>query len=121
MCCRTAVASVAQGGGVHGAGVRGAPQHRLTSAQGLGPAHGAAGLEVEDEDSFDSAEGSGQQLDDESTYICESCGEEIVVPIDYSQGDRQEYVEDCPVCCRPNLIRVLFDAQGGIVVTAEAE
>ena len=40
-------------------------------------------------------------MDDEASYICGACGEEIVVPIDFSQGERQEYVEDCPVCCRP--------------------
>ena len=37
----------------------------------------------------------------EATYICDSCGEEIVVPVDISGGTRQDYVEDCPVCCHP--------------------
>lgn len=45
----------------------------------------------------------------EATYICDSCGEEIVVPVDLSAGARQDYVEDCPVCCHPNVIRVEFD------------
>src|SRR6266404_980710 len=43
-------------------------------------------------------------MKDEATYVCDSCGEEIVVPIDLTAGSRQEYVEDCPVCCRPNVI-----------------
>jgi Cysteine-rich CPXCG len=34
-------------------------------------------------------------MKDEGSYICESCGEEIVVPIDLSAGAEQEYVEDC--------------------------
>jgi len=38
-------------------------------------------------------------MDDEATYICDACGEEIVIPIDPSAGASQEYVEDCPVCC----------------------
>ena len=60
-------------------------------------------------------------MNDEATYICPACGEEIVIPLDQSAGVEQEYVEDCPVCCRPNVIRVLFDAHAGIVVTAEPE
>ena len=43
---------------------------------------------------------------DEASYVCDSCGEDIVVPIDWSGGNRQSYVEDCPVCCNPNVIHV---------------
>lgn len=46
---------------------------------------------------------------DEGHYLCPSCGEEVVVPLDASQGREQEYVEDCPVCCNPNIIHVEFD------------
>ena len=42
----------------------------------------------------------------ETSYSCDACGEEIVIPIDVSAGSSQEYVEDCPVCCRANVIRV---------------
>ena len=45
----------------------------------------------------------------EASYTCDSCGEEIVIPIDRSAGTTQEYVEDCPVCCRANVIRVTID------------
>lgn len=48
-------------------------------------------------------------MNDEASYVCDACGEEIVIPIDYSAGKEQEYVEDCPVCCRPNIIRVSID------------
>lgn len=57
----------------------------------------------------------------ESTYICDSCGEEIVVPIDHSAGSQQDYVEDCPVCCNPNLIHVDVDEDGDVRVWSEAE
>jgi DNA-directed RNA polymerase subunit RPC12/RpoP len=60
-------------------------------------------------------------MHDEATYICGACGEEIVVPIDVSQGDQQEYVEDCPVCCRAHLIRVSVDPGGEVSVSAELE
>jgi len=45
----------------------------------------------------------------EAAYVCDACGEEIVIPVDISQGRTQEFVEDCPVCCRPNVIHVEFD------------
>ncbi len=51
-------------------------------------------------------------MQDEASYVCEACGEEIVVPIDLSAGESQEYVEDCPVCCRPNLVHVEIDDEG---------
>lgn len=61
-------------------------------------------------------------MDDEISYICEACGEEIVVPLDISAGESQEYVEDCPVCCRPMVIHVEIDAASGEVrVWSEAE
>lgn len=37
-------------------------------------------------------------------YQCPYCGEEAEAVLDLSAGD-QEYVEDCPVCCRP----IIFD------------
>jgi hypothetical protein len=43
-------------------------------------------------------------MKDEASYVCDSCGEEIIVPIDLSAGTSQVYVEDCPVCCRPNVV-----------------
>lgn len=60
-------------------------------------------------------------MHDEASYICDSCGEEIVVPIDASAGGDQEYVEDCPVCCHPNIIRVQIDANGEIFLESEHE
>ena len=35
-------------------------------------------------------------------------GEEIVIPLDILAGASQQYVEDCPVCCRANVIRVML-------------
>lgn len=48
----------------------------------------------------------------ETTYVCDSCGEEIVIPVDPSGGNSQQFVEDCPVCCHPNVIRIEFDRNG---------
>ena len=43
------------------------------------------------------------------------------LPIDLSAGSGQEYVEDCPVCCCPNVIHVELDEAGGLRVWAERE
>ncbi|MGF1582161.1 MAG: CPXCG motif-containing cysteine-rich protein [Gemmataceae bacterium] len=48
-------------------------------------------------------------MQEEAAYVCDSCGEEIVIPVDWSAGSSQEYVEDCPVCCHPNVIYVEID------------
>ncbi len=58
---------------------------------------------------------------DEGRYVCEACGEEIVIPVDLSAGEQQQYVEDCPVCCRPNVIHVEIDVDGEARVWAEGE
>ena len=60
-------------------------------------------------------------MKDEASYICDSCGEEIVVPIDLSAGSEQEYVEDCPVCCSPNVIRIEIEDAGEVRLWAERE
>ena len=60
-------------------------------------------------------------MKDEASYICDSCGEEIVVPIDLSAGTEQEYVEDCPVCCRPNVVHVEVDEDGEVRVWETGE
>jgi predicted RNA-binding Zn-ribbon protein involved in translation (DUF1610 family) len=59
---------------------------------------------------------------DDVGYICPTCGEQIVIPVDPSGGLDQEYVEDCPVCCNPNVIHVEFFGDGDPPrVWAEAE
>lgn len=55
------------------------------------------------------------------SVICPACGEEIVLEIDLSGGDAR-YTEDCPVCCRPMLVAVALDDDGGACqVSVQAE
>ena len=63
---------------------------------------------------------STTSTDREGSYTCPSCGENIVVPVDLA-GNSQEYVEDCPVCCSPVLLRVAVDEDGDVRITARAE
>lgn len=60
-------------------------------------------------------------MEDEASYICDACGEEIIVPVDVSAGAHQSYVEDCPVCCRPNVIHVDIDEAGDVCSRSEPE
>ena len=57
---------------------------------------------------------------DEASYVCDACGETVIIPVDLSAGESQEYVEDCPVCCRPNVVHVEV-SDGDVRVWAEGE
>ncbi len=60
-------------------------------------------------------------MESEASYTCDACGEEIVVPVDLSAGTHQDYVEDCPVCCNPNVIHLDIDADGELQIWSEPE
>ena len=53
----------------------------------------------------------------EADIHCPYCGETISVLLDPSI-DRQEYIEDCSVCCRP--IVLIVTAQCGELVGVDA-
>ena len=56
------------------------------------------------------------------TYSCAICGEENETFVDPSAGARQSYVEDCAVCCRPQVLTILVDESSGLVsIQAEFE
>ena len=57
----------------------------------------------------------------EAFYICDSCGEEIVVPVDVTEGLHQDYVEDCPVCCNPMVLHVDIAEDGQPFITSQHE
>lgn len=75
---------------------------------------------------FPGAEGEKPSFGDasfqeEGRYVCDACGEEIIIPLDLTEGSSQTYVEDCPVCCRANTIHVQVDDEGNAQVWAEPE
>jgi len=41
----------------------------------------------------------------DATYTCPSCFEAVDTFPDPGGGEQQTYVEDCPLCCRPNVLR----------------
>ena len=60
-------------------------------------------------------------FDSDALSHCAFCGEPNGIDVDLTGGHRQRYVEDCQVCCRPNLLHVAFDDEGQVSVWAEAE
>lgn len=48
-------------------------------------------------------------------WECSTCGEMSQVLYDPSAGYRQEFVEDCSVCCRPNVITLDVDPSEGLL------
>ena len=78
-------------------------------------------IEFEDDEGDDVHDESDHaDVDSDASYICDNCGEEIVIPIDMAAGQEQSYVEDCPVCCCPSLIHVYVD-EDRVDVRAEPE
>jgi Cysteine-rich CPXCG len=47
-----------------------------------------------------------------SGFQCAGCGEWNETVVDESAGSRQSYVEDCQVCCKPNVLQILWDVSG---------
>jgi hypothetical protein len=50
--------------------------------------------------------------DTEADAVCPYCGEVVLLALDPGGGARQEYVEDCEVCCQPWQVSVAFDPEG---------
>jgi hypothetical protein len=44
---------------------------------------------------------------------CPFCGEPEDIHVDTGGAERQTYVEDCPVCCRPRVVHVEPDDETG--------
>ena len=58
----------------------------------------------------------------ETGFQCAGCGEWNQTTVDESAGRNQSYVEDCQVCCKPNILNVRFDAgEQEFVITALLE
>jgi hypothetical protein len=58
----------------------------------------------------------------EAGFQCAGCGEWNEIVVDLSAGDSQNYVEDCQVCCKPNVLRIARDKENQeLAITAELE
>lgn len=103
--------------------------HRLADTEPLSVLGWLCGLHAAREplpwlDQADETERPGRSrraVAPDASYLCDGCGEEIVIPLDLTEGEHQSYVEDCPVCCRANVIHVDIEPDGRPRVWAEAE
>lgn len=51
------------------------------------------------------------RTDDEFVWICQYCGTENSVWVDLTIMDKQDFIEDCQICCRPNRILITKDRE----------
>lgn len=57
-----------------------------------------------------------------ASFQCAGCFEWVETSVDESAGSRQQYVEDCQVCCQPNVLTVRWDAgEQEFTIAAELE
>jgi Cysteine-rich CPXCG len=55
-------------------------------------------------------------------FQCAGCGEWNETSVDESAGASQSYIEDCQVCCKPNLLRISYDpGTAEFLITAQLE
>lgn len=58
----------------------------------------------------------------DASFYCSYCGEKNDTTVDPSTGRFQNYVEDCQVCCRPNVLRIeVYHDDDDVVASIDAE
>ena len=58
--------------------------------------------------------------DDVVEVACPCCGEPSTITLDPGE-EESEFVQDCPVCCRPWTVRIRTGRDGRPEVSVEAE
>jgi hypothetical protein len=56
----------------------------------------------------------------DTEVACPYCGEPATIAVDPTGGAEQDYVEDCPVCCRPWSVHVRVDEDGAVEAWVDA-
>ncbi len=52
-------------------------------------------------------------------YTCAYCGTANLTFVDLSAGWQQSYIEDCQICCRPNLLFINIDQDLEIQINSD--
>ena len=60
-------------------------------------------------------------MDNDFEFECPYCGEPNAAIVDEVPKGGVEMTQDCEVCCKPILLKIEKDSEGGIFLTAEAE
>ena len=67
----------------------------------------------DDTDHEDDEHGADEpEFDGSAEVVCPHCGQTVEISVDTGGGESQEYIEDCPVCCRPWRVLVEVDDDG---------
>ncbi len=54
--------------------------------------------------------------DEDVIWICQYCGKENSVWVDFTIPGKQDFYEECDICCRPNRVIVHMDDDQNIFV-----
>ena len=87
---------------------------RVPGAQGRFHAEDGAMFDDDEERADD------EVLVTEAEVTCPYCGEDATISVDPGGGEEQDYVEDCPVCCRPWVVHLRWDDSGAVDAWLEA-
>ena len=61
-------------------------------------------------------------MQDAAGFQCAGCGVWNETVVDESGGSHQHYVEDCQVCCKPNVLKICWNsAAEEFVIEAQLE
>ncbi len=56
------------------------------------------------------------QSDDDFIWVCQYCGVKNSEWVDLTVEGKQDFIEDCRICCRPNRIIIIKDTENNIFV-----
>jgi competence CoiA-like predicted nuclease len=57
----------------------------------------------------------------EGRYFCDSCNQEVFIPLDVTAGRQQDFIEECPVCGSPMMLRADIQQDGRAKVDGHRE
>ena len=56
------------------------------------------------------------QTDEDVVWTCQYCGVHNSVWLDLTVDEKQDFIEDCRICCRPNRIIITTDYDENIFI-----
>jgi len=59
------------------------------------------------------------QVEEDLVWVCQYCGIHNTVDVDLTIFGKQDFVEDCRICCRPNRIIVQIDQEENISIESK--
>lgn len=62
-----------------------------------------------------------QSSDVEGRTFCDTCGQEVFVPIDVTAGQHQDFVDECPICGSPMVLRADIQQDGRAHIDGQRE